>query len=81
MCAREQKAVFENDTLTINCNEESDVLILTREDNKKHILEALSAFGNYQLRIVHKKTQDNFEEDIIKLKNIFGDETVKVTDK
>ncbi len=62
---------------------EGDVAILERADNKKYIAEALSEFGDFEIKVKiseENKMLDEIDNETEKLKKIFGDNIVIIED-
>lgn len=68
--------------LTITVNDDGEYEMFTREDHFKTLSDAAAQFGDYTVRIERKpqqvNIQDEFERDVRELKDIFGDDAVKI---
>ncbi len=72
VACQEMSAKISGNTLIINASSESEINLLTKDDNLKVIKELTSSFGDFDIKI--SGVEDNIEEDVKeKVSEFFGD--------
>ena len=80
VACQEMRATLKGRTLTIYAKDESGYTAVMQEKNLSELSAAVRSVGDYDVELVMETEDDSAEKDLDKLRDLFGENKVKVID-